>query len=139
MPVHFSSLTPEMSVFTLAISCLTTSSLDLTFQVPSYAVLFFAESDLTYITSHIHNSVLFPLWLSLFIPSGVISPLISSVILGTYQPGEFISQCHIFLPFHTVHGAFQARMLKWPATPFPSDHVSSEASSNLFFLPTPAS
>ena len=38
IPVHFSSLIPEMSVFTLAISCLTTSSLpwfmDLIFQVP---------------------------------------------------------------------------------------------------------
>ena len=37
-PVHFSSLIPEMSTFTLAISCLTTSNLpwfmDLTFQVP---------------------------------------------------------------------------------------------------------
>ena len=38
MPVHFSSLIPIMSTFTLAISCLTTSNLpwfmDLTFQVP---------------------------------------------------------------------------------------------------------
>ena len=38
IPVHFSSLIPRMSTFTLAISCLTTSYLpwfmDLTFQVP---------------------------------------------------------------------------------------------------------
>ena len=38
IPVHFSSLTPKMSMFTLAISYLTTSNLswfmDLTFQVP---------------------------------------------------------------------------------------------------------
>ena len=38
IPVHFNSLLPKMSVFTLAISCLTTSNLpwlmDLTFQVP---------------------------------------------------------------------------------------------------------
>ena len=38
IPVHFSSLIPKMSIFTLAISCLTTSNLhwfmDLTFQVP---------------------------------------------------------------------------------------------------------
>ena len=38
IPVHFSSLIPKMSMFTLAISCLTTSnlpwSMDLTFQVP---------------------------------------------------------------------------------------------------------
>ena len=30
--------------------------------------------------------------------------LIFSSILATYQPGEFIFQCSIFLPFHTVHG-----------------------------------
>ena len=35
----------------------------------------------------------------LFILSGVISPLISSSILGTYQPGEFIFQYPVFLPF----------------------------------------
>ena len=38
IPVHFSSLNPKMSMFTLAISCLVTSNLpslmDLTFQVP---------------------------------------------------------------------------------------------------------
>ena len=38
IPVHFSLLIPRMSIFTLAISCLTTSNLpwfmDLTFQVP---------------------------------------------------------------------------------------------------------
>ena len=36
------------------------------------------------ITSHIHSWVLFLLWLHSFILSGVISPLISSSILGTY-------------------------------------------------------
>ena len=45
----------------------------------------------------------FLLWLCLFILSGVISPLISSSILGTYWPGVFIFQCLIFLAFHTVH------------------------------------
>ena len=57
--------------------------------------------------------VLFLLWLCLFILSAVISPLISSSILGTYRPEEFIFQCHIFLPFHTVHGVLKARILKW--------------------------
>ena len=38
--------------------------------------------------------------------------LISSSILGTYWPGEFIFQCSIFLPFHTVHGVLKARILK---------------------------
>ena len=50
----------------------------------SYAVLLFTASDLASITSHIHNWVLFLLWLQPFILSGVISPLISSSILGTY-------------------------------------------------------
>ena len=52
--------------------------------------------------SHIHNWLLFSLWLHPFILSAVISPLISSSILGTYPPGEFIFQCPIFLPFHSV-------------------------------------
>ena len=86
----------------------------------SYAILFFTASDFTSITCHIHNWVLFLLWLCLFILSGVISPLISSSILGTYRPGEFIFQYPIFLPFHTVHGILKARILKWFAIPFSS-------------------
>ena len=77
----------------------------------SYAILLFTASDLASITSHIHNWVLFLLWLRLFILSGVISPLISSSILGTYQPGEFIFQCPIFLPFHTVHGVLAEKAM----------------------------
>ena len=69
----------------------------------SSAILLFTALNFTSITSHIHNWVLFLLWLHLFILLGVISPLISSSILGTYRPGEFIFQCPIFLPFHTVH------------------------------------
>ena len=44
----------------------------------------------------------------------------SSSILGAYQPGKFIFQCPIFLPFHTVHGALKARILMWLAIPFSS-------------------
>ena len=84
----------------------------------SYAILLFIA-----LAFH-HQSnlqlVLFLLWLYLFILSGVISPLISSNILDTYQPGEFIFQCPIFLPFHTVHGVLKARILKWFAIPFSS-------------------
>ena len=69
----------------------------------SYAVLFFTALDFTSITSHMHNWALFLFWLHLFILSGVISPLFSSSILGTYWPGEFIFRCHTFLNFHTVH------------------------------------
>ena len=54
----------------------------------------------------------------LFILSGLISPLFSSSILGTYLSGQLIFQCSIFLPFHTVHEVLKARILKWFATPF---------------------
>ena len=67
--------------------------------------MFFTASDFTSITSYIHNWALVLLWLHPFILSGVISPLISSSILGTYRPGEFIFQCPIFLPFHTGVGS----------------------------------
>ena len=75
----------------------------------SCAILLFTASDFASITSHIHNWVLFLLWLHPFIVSGVISPLISSSILGTYQPGVFPFQYPIILPFHTVHGGSQGK------------------------------
>ena len=87
----------------------------------SYAILLFTALDLASITSHIHNWVLFLLLLHPFFLSGVISPLISSSILGTYRPGEFLFQCPIFLPFHTVHGVLKARILKGFASPFSSE------------------
>ena len=46
--------------------------------------------------------------------------LISSSILGTYWPGEFLFQYPIIVPFHTVHGVLKARILKWFAIPFSS-------------------
>ena len=82
--------------------------------------MLFTASYLASITSHIHNWVLFLLWLHLFILSGAISPLISSSILGTYWPGEFLFQYPIILPFHTVHGVLKAGILKWFAIPFSS-------------------
>ena len=86
----------------------------------SYAILHFTALNLASITSPNHNRVLFLLWLHPFILSGVISPLISSSILGTYWPREFIFQCPIFLPIHTVHGVLKARILKWFTIPFSS-------------------
>ena len=118
-------------MFTLAISCLTTSNLPW-FHEPnilgSYAILFFTAWDFTSITSHIHNWILFLLWFHLFIPSGVISPLISSSISGTHRPREFIVQCPIFLPFHTIHFS---RPEYWSGLPFPSlmDHILSDLST----------
>ena len=71
-------------------------------------------------SSWCHNWVLFLLWLHPFILSGVTSPLISSSILGTYRPGEFLFQYPIILPFHTVHGVLKARILKGFAIPLSS-------------------
>ena len=67
-------------------------------------MLFFTAADFTFTTRLIHTWTLFPLWLSLFIPSGVISPLFSSSILGTNQPGEFIFQCQSFCLFILLMG-----------------------------------
>ena len=115
----FISLMPKMSMFTPTISCLTISNMpwfmDLTFHGPIYIALY--SIGLTFITNHIHNWV-FLLWLCLFILSGVTSPGISSCILDAYWPWEFIFRCPIFLPFHTVHGVLNAKILKWFAIPF---------------------
>ena len=86
----------------------------------SYAILLFTASDLASITSPIHNWVLFLPWLHPFILSEVISPLISSSILDTYRPGEFLFQYPIISPSHTFHGVLKARILKWFAIPFSS-------------------
>ena len=111
-------------MFTLAISCLTTSNLpwfmDLTFQIPmlhcSLQHQTLLPSPVTFTTGFFCLFVLFFFWYcfcfgsisSFFL---VISPLISSSIWGTYRPGEFIFQCPIFLPFHTVNGALKAKIL----------------------------
>ena len=127
IPVHFSLLISKMLMLTFAVSCLTTSNLpwfmDLTFQV---LMQYCSLQHQTLLPSSVTTNhwVLFLLWLRLFILSGVISPLISNSILGTYQPGEFNFQCPIFLPFHTVHGVLKARILKWFAIPF-SSHIPS--------------
>ena len=47
-------------------------------------------------------------------------PLFSNSVLGTYWPGQFIFQCHIFLPFHNVHGILKAIILKCFAILFSS-------------------
>ena len=93
--------------------------MDLTFQVPmQYWSLQYQTLLLSPVTST--TGYCFYFGFHPFILSGVISPLISSSILGTCQPGEIIFQCPIFLPFHTVHGVLQARILKRFAIPFSS-------------------
>ena len=108
-----------MSMFPLAISCLTTFDLlwfmHLTFQVPMNIVLTSIRLYF-YHQSHPQLGVVFALAPS-FILSGVTSRMISSSILGTYRTGEFIFHCPIFLPFHTLRGVLKARILKWFAIP----------------------
>ena len=106
-----------MSMFTLAIFCLTTYNLpwfmDLTFQVPMQY---------------------FSLQLRTLLPSPVISTTgcfcfgsVSSFFLELFlhwspvaywAPREFIFQCPIFFPFHTLHGVLKARILEWVAIYF---------------------
>ena len=112
-----------MSTITLAISCFTASDLprfmNLTFQVPmQYCSLQHWTLLLSPGTSTTGSCFYFGSIPSFF--SGVISPLISSNILGTYQPGEFLFQDPSILPFPTVHGVLKARILKWFAIPFSS-------------------
>ena len=120
-----------MSTFTLAISCLTISNLpcfmDLTFRLLCNIAL--TASEFVSVTSHIHYWVLFLLCLHPFILSGVISPLISSSVLGTHQTGEFLFHYSIIFPFHTVHGVFKARILKIFPFPSPVDHILSGLST----------
>ena len=112
-----------MSIFTLPISCLTTSNLpwfmDLTFQVPmQYSSLQHQTLLLSPLTSTTGYCFCFgsisSFLLELFLHS------FSSSILGTHQPGEFLFQYPIILPFHIVHGVLKARILKWFAIPFSS-------------------
>ena len=69
------------------------------------------------------------LWLHLFILSGVISPLISSSILGTYWSGEFIFSVLSFCLFILFMGF--PRQEYWSGLPFLSlvDHILSEVST----------
>ena len=94
--------------------------------IPDSYVIFFLESDFTFTTTDIHNWVLFPLWPWRFL-SGAISNcllLFPSSIMDTFLPGRLIFQCHIFLPFHTVH-----RVVKVPDPPYlsPEKLVSQDA------------
>ena len=53
-------------------------------------------------------------------------PVFLSSILGILQPGGLIFQCHIVLPFHTVHRVLETRILKWIVFSSPGYHVLSE-------------
>ena len=118
-----------MSMFSLAITCY-----HVQFTLihgrnisGSYVILFFTALDLTFTTRHIHNWASLPLWSSCFILSEAIhnSPLLfPSSILDAFWPWGLIFQRHIFLPFHTVHGVLQARILLWTLISYSSQPPS---------------
>ena len=101
--------------------------MDLAFQVP---MQYCSLHHWTQLPSPVISTIgcCFALALSLH-SSWSISPLISSSILGTYQPREFIFWCPIFLPFHTVHGVLKAGILKCFAIPFSSGPLFSGLST----------
>ena len=112
-----------MSMFIFAISCMTASNLswfmDPTSQIPmQYCSLqhrTLLPSPFTSTTEHcFHFGSASSFFLELFLL------FFSSSILGIYWPGDFIFQCHIFLPFHTVHGTLKKIIFKWFAIPFSS-------------------
>ena len=101
--------------------------MDLTSQVPmQYCSL---RHQTTSITSHIHSWVLFLLWLSLFILSGVISPLIFSSILGTYRRGSSFFSVLSFCLFILFMGFSRQEYRSGLPFPSPVDHVLSELST----------
>ena len=120
IPVHFSSPIPKMSMFTVAISCVTTSNLpwfmDLTFQVPmQYCSLqhrTLLPSPVTSTTRwcfHFGSISLF--FLELFLHW---SPV------ACWAPTDLGYSSFSVLSFCLFHGVLKARILKWFAIPFSS-------------------
>ena len=119
-----------MSTFTLAISFWTTSNLLWSWTWHSgflCNIAVYSIGPCFYHQSHPQLGILFALAPSVH-SFRVISPLISSSILGIYHPGEFIFQCPIFLPFHTIHGVQRQEYRSGLPFPSPVDHIFLELS-----------
>ena len=107
-----------MSTFTLAVSCLTTSNLpwfmDLTFQVPmQYCSLQHRTLLLSPVTSTAGYCICFG-----SIPSFFLELFLHWSPVAYWAPINLGSSS--FLPFHTLHGVLEARILKWFAISFSS-------------------
>ena len=114
-----------MSVSTLAISCLTSSSLpwfvNLTFRFPLHhfslqCQTLLSPSDIATTEHYFH----FGPAASFF--SGTISncsSLLPSSMLNTFRSEGLIFWCHIFLPFHTIHGVLGASLVAQKLKPLP--------------------
>ena len=61
-------------------------------------------------------------FLELFLYSSPVAYWVSTVMGSSFQ-------CLIFLPFHTVHGVLEGKILKWFDSPFSSGSCLSELSS----------
>ena len=110
-------------MFIFAISCMTASNLswftDPTFQIPmQYCSLQHRTLPPSPFTSTTEHCFRFGSASSFFLELFLL--FFSSSILGIYWPGDFIFQCHIFLPFHTVHGTLKEIIFKCFAIPFSS-------------------
>ena len=119
IPLHFSSLISKMSMFSLAISCLTTSNfpqfMDLTFQVPmQYCSLQHQTLLSSSVTFTTECCFCFGFVSSFFL---VISPLFSSSTLGTCQPGSssfsVISFCLFTLTMGFYRQEYYDFLLQW--------------------------
>ena len=130
--VHFSSLIPKMSVFTLAISCLTTSNLpwfmDLTFQVPvQYCSLQHRTSlpsPVTSTTGHcFHFGSVSSFFLELFLHSSLVAYW-APTDLGS----SFFSVITFWL-FILFMGFSRQECQSGLPFPSPVDHVLSELST----------
>ena len=96
----------------------------------SYALLFFTALDFaSSITNHIHNWMLFSLWLHLFILSGV---FLHSSPVAYWAPTDLGSSSFSVLSFCLfILFMWFSRQEYWSGLPFPSpvDHVLSELST----------
>ena len=114
------SLIPKISMFTLAVSCLTTSNLplfmDLTFQAPMQCSLQHWTLLPSPVTSTAGCYFCFGSVSSFFLELLPHSSPVATTDLGSSS----FSIIHTFLPFHAIHGILKARILKWFAILFSS-------------------
>ena len=117
-----------MLMFTLAISCLTTSNspwfMDLTVQVPMQ-YCFYIIGLYFHHQSHPHLGVAFA---STLISSFFLESFLhwSPIVYGYWLTWGVHLSVSYLLPFHTVHGVLKARIVKWFAIPSPVDHILSD-------------
>ena len=127
IPVHLITLIPRISMFTLAVSCSTSSNLpwfmNLTFQIPmQYCSLHHCTLLLSSFPSKTGCCFRFG-----SIPSSFLELFLHWSLVAYWAPtntGNSSFSILSFLPFHTVHGFLKAIMLKQFAIPLSSGPYS---------------